>query len=330
MLYELNINDKKEVDIINKFISDNTGVEYTQTIEWNIIRTEKIKHILYYKDRNKKILWCCSLFEKKYDDEKIIYAPRGPIIDYNNINIFLDTIYEWCRKKDYKKLIINPIIESNVLSKIDKKFVYSITEKNDYSHLYESCKLAIMPIIFDEEELIKKLPSKFRQNTRRSYRKGLTFKNPSNIDLKNFYNLYIQTSKRHEFNPHDLNYFQKIINTFNDKLVYFEVWKDDKPLAMSIDLIFRDKLIYLYGVSSTENRNMLGMYNLQWETIKYCINNRIKYYDFGGVFCEENDYENKDYGLYKFKQGYCYEGFKDIVPDLIFKIEEEKNDKYCI
>lgn len=105
-----------------------------------------------------------------------------------------------------------------------------------------------------------------------------------------------------------------------------EVWYNNIPLAMSIDIIYNNKLIYLYGVSSTENRNLLGMYNMQWEAIKYCINNKIPKYDFGGVFCEENDIENKDYGLYNFKKGYCYNGFIDIVPDITFTFGGNKND----
>ena len=98
------------------------------------------------------------------------------------------------------------------------------------------------------------------------------------------------------------------------------------PLAMSIDIIYNNKLIYLYGVSSTENRNLLGMYNMQWEAIKYCINSRLPKYDFGGVFCEEDDIENKDYGLYNFKKGYCYNGFIDIIPDITFNFGGNKND----
>lgn len=39
-------------------------------------------------------------------------------------------------------------------------------------------------------------------------------------------------------------------------------------------------------------------------------------YDFGGVFCEKKDVDNKDFGLYNFKKGYCYKEFIDIVPDI--------------
>jgi lipid II:glycine glycyltransferase (peptidoglycan interpeptide bridge formation enzyme) len=62
---------------------------------------------------------------------------------------------------------------------------------------------------------------------------------------------------------------------------------------------------------------------MQWEAIKYCIKKKIPVYDFGGVFCEENDINNKDIGLYNFKKGYCYKGFIDVVPDITFNFEKE-------
>lgn len=161
------------------------------------------------------------------------------------------------------------------------------------------------------------LPSKFRQNTRRSSRKNLKYNISKNVDLDNFYKLYLETAIRHDFKPHSKEYFKDIIREYKDNLIFIEVWHENIPLAMSIDIIEKDKLIYLYGVSSTNNRNLLGMYRLQWLAICYCINYNIKKYDFGGVFCEENDIDNKDYGLYKFKKGYCYDGFIDIVPDIV-------------
>ena len=228
---------------------------------------------------------------------------------------------EWMLKRNYTKLVINPYLCFDDLKYISNKYSFTITEKNDYANLLDSCKLAIMDIIFDEEKLISKLPSKFRQNTRRSYRKGLRNNISKKVDLNNFYNLYLQTAQRHSFNPHTIDYFKNLINIYKENLIFLEVWYNDIPLAMSIDIIYNNKLIYLYGVSSTENRNLLGMYNMQWEAIKYCIKNQIPQYDFGGVFCEEDDINNKDYGLYNFKKGYCFKGFRDIVPDIVFNFE---------
>lgn len=328
MIFELNLNDEIEVSKIKRFLADNSDSDYIQSIEWNIIRNEKTKYFIYYVE-NEEIIWSCNLLEKEKNNTKYLYAPRGPVLKNSNfdlINLFLKNIKEWLSIKKYTTLVINPYINEKDLKKISSEYNYAITQNNDYSNLLDSCKLAIMDIIFNEEELIKKLPSKFRQNTRRSYRKDLTSKISKEVDLDNFYKLYIQTSERHKFKPHTIEYFKKLISTYNDNLIFLEVWYNNIPLAMSIDIIYNNKLIYLYGVSSTENRNLLGMYNMQWEAIKYCINNKIPKYDFGGVFCEENDIENKDYGLYNFKKGYCYNGFIDIVPDITFTFGGNKND----
>lgn len=331
MIKELNFNNVLETTKIYNFLKNSNYSEYTQSIKWNLIRNENTKFYLYFESEQGEILWVCNLLEKTNGKEKYLYAPRGPVLDYLNKQIlecFFESMEKWMISKNYFKLVINPCIHYEVLNNFPSNLNYHITDKKDYSNLLDSCKLAIMDIIYDEEKLISVLSSKFRQNTRRSYRKGLTSRISKKIDYDNFYKLYIETSQRHDFKIHDIDYFKKIFQEFKDDLIFLEVWYNDIPLAMSIDIIYNNKLIYLYGVSSSENRNLLGMYNLQWEAIKYCINNKIPQYDFGGVFCDENDLENKDIGLYNFKKGYCYNGFIDIVPDIIiqFKREVKNND----
>jgi len=328
MICELDFNDFRQVNEINEFLKNNNS-DYMQSIEWHKIRNEKVKYFIYFVNDDNNILWSCNLLEKTRNDEKILYAPRGPVFAINNpsiFNMFLNDIEEWLYKKKYTKLILNPYINKEILDAIPQKYHYSITKSNDYQNLLDSCKLAIMDIIFDEEILINKLPSKFRQNTRRSYRKGLRSKISKTVDFDNFYKLYIDTSIRHDFKPHDIQYFEKLCEVFKENLIFLEVWYQDIPLAMSIDIVYNNKLIYLYGVSSSNNRNLLGMYNMQWEAIKYCVENKIPKYDFGGVFCEKNDFNNKDIGLYSFKKGYCYNGFIDIIPDIIFDFERGVNN----
>lgn len=328
MIKELDLNNIELVNKINDFLHLNNS-DYMQSIEWHKIRNESVKYFIYFIDETENILWTCNLLEKFKNDKKYLYAPRGPIYNQKQKNIFklfLTEIDLWMQKKGYTKLVLNPYIDEETINEIPKTYTYSITKNNDYNNLLESCKLAIMNIIFNEDELINHLPSKFRQNTRRSYRKGLTSKISKEVDYENFYKLYIETSVRHDFKPHSLEYFKNIYENFKDNLIFLEVWYNDLPLAMSIDIVYNNKLIYLYGVSSTNNRNLLGMYNMQWEAIKYCIKNKIPQYDFGGVFCEENDIENKDYGLYNFKKGYCYNGFIDIIPDITINFSKEDND----
>ena len=323
MICELDFNDNSMINMIEEFLKTNDA-DYMQNVKWNIIRNEHKKYYLYYILDN-EILWTCNILEKEKNNLKYLYAPRGPVMkksDITLINHFLENIKKWMIEHNYKKIVINPYLKFSDLSLISSKYKYVVIDSHDYANLLESCKLAIVDIIFDEEKLIEKLPSKFRQNTRRSYRKGLINRISKNVNIDKFYDLYLQTSQRNDFKPHTKEYFKKLINTYKDSLIFLEVWYNDMPLAMSIDIVNNNKLIYLYGVSSTENRNLLGMYNMQWEAIKYCIREEIPKYDLGGVFCDENDMNNKDYGLYNFKKGYCYNGFIDIVPDIVFDFGE--------
>ena len=326
MVKELDFNNEIQKKKIQAFLKKNAFSEYNQSIEWNIVRNEKVKYYIYSESKEGKINWVCNLLDKSEGKDKCLYANRGPVLNYNSketIKLFFDEIKEWMYNKGYFKIIINPCIDYDILQKFPKEISYEIRDKQDYNNIKDSCKLAIMDIIKDEQLLLSKLSNNIRRNTRKCYRNQLDCKISKIIDFNNFYKLYIETSKRHDFNPHDINYFKKIYEMFKDNLIFIEVWHENIPLAMSIDIIYNNKLIYLYGVSATNNRKLLGMYRLQWETIKYCIKNNIEQYDFGGVFCEENDTKNKDYGLYTFKKGYCYKGFIDIVPDIVIKFKKE-------
>lgn len=84
MLKELDFEDKIIRNKISKFLEKNKFAEYTQSIEWNIIRNEKIKYYLYFEDNNGNILWVCSLLDKSNDLEKCIYANRGPVLNYES------------------------------------------------------------------------------------------------------------------------------------------------------------------------------------------------------------------------------------------------------
>ena len=320
MVQELDFSDKNMIKEINEFLLSNKWAEYNQTIEWNIIRNEKIKFYLYSVNELKEIMWVCSLVEKKDGSIKNIYANRGPVLNYNDnfiIKKFIDEIKEWMFKHNYTKLIINPKIKEDILKNVMKKVEYRVMNKNDYINLKDAYKQAVIEIIYDENEMMKMMDYHIRRNTIKAYKNELKYKISYEIDIDKFYELYKDTSKRHEFIAHNIEYFKKILKVFKNKIIFIEVLKENIPIAMAIDLVYKGKLVYLYGASSTLYREKRGMYIVHWEAIKYCIKNHIKEYDMGGVFCDGNDIKSKDYGLYRLKKGYCYNKFQEYMPDII-------------
>lgn len=75
------------------------------------------------------------------------------------------------------------------------------------------------------------------------------------------------------------------------------------PLTCGVFMCFGREVVYLYGGSYDIYMKYLGPYFMQWEMIKYAIDNGFKRYNFYGIEGEfSKDYEG--YGLFDFKRGF--------------------------
>ena len=68
-------------------------------------------------------------------------------------------------------------------------------------------------------------------------------------------------------------------------------------------ILYGNKVWYLYGGSSNKYRNLMPNYLLQFEMMKWGLEEKCEIYDFRGVsgFKNEND---PQYGVYRFKKGF--------------------------
>ena len=75
------------------------------------------------------------------------------------------------------------------------------------------------------------------------------------------------------------------------------------PIAAVMPIMYGNKVWYLYGGSSNKYRNLMPNYLLQFEMMKWGLENNCDMYDFRGVsgFKNEND---PQYGVYRFKKGF--------------------------
>lgn len=317
---EVNEKDKELLQEIEYFINKSTYSDYMQTIEWKKIRNEKNKYALYRKE-NDKIVWFSILLEKRDNKgKKYLYSPRGPILDYTNLenlHRYLIDIKEFLKEKNLNKIVINPKIEKIEIEKIkDNNYKIKKKEKYDFENLLESTRNALLEIYDDEDKFLNKIDSKTRYNIKRTQRIGLTIEIEEKININDFMLLYKQTAERHDFKMHNEEYFRNILDVYKNKIICCTIKYNNIPLAMSINIKHKDTLEYVYGASSNNNRELMPCYLLHWSMIKYAKENKFRYYNFGGVHCKEGDKENKDYGLMIFKSKFCIDGFKEYEPDI--------------
>ena len=155
-----------------------------------------------------------------------------------------------------------------------------------------------------EEELLKSFESKTRYNIRLATKKGVTTRVGTRDDLKIFYDIMKTTGSRDDFFIRPLSYFQKIYDSMGPEHVRLIIAEyENEPIAAVLPILYGNKVWYLYGGSSNKHRNLMPNYLLQWEMIKWALENKCDWYDFRGVsgFKSEND---PQYGVYKFKKGF--------------------------
>ena len=91
--------------------------------------------------------------------------------------------------------------------------------------------------------------------------------------------------------------------------------KDTITLSGSMFMLIKPEVIYLSSGNYEEYMKFNSQYLIQWELIKYGIENGFKKHNFYGIPANINEHP-KDYGIYEFKRG-----FNGYVEELIGEYE---------
>lgn len=161
----------------------------------------------------------------------------------------------------------------------------------------------------DLETLLQRMKPKTRYNIGLAQRKNVTVHETGIDDIALWYELYKETAFRNRILLNDIKYFKAVLSAKADDSrspadVRLLVAKNgDKPLAAMFLVMTGNRGSYLYGASSSENRNFMATYALQWEAIRISKANGCTDYDMFGV-SPSPDPNHPLYGLYKFKSGF--------------------------
>lgn len=160
-----------------------------------------------------------------------------------------------------------------------------------------------------EKEILARMKPKTRYNINLALNKGIEVKSVGIEDLNLWYELYLTTARRNSLNINELNYFQSVFeakmkNQFLPVQVQLLVaYLDKEPLAAMFLVLSSHRATYLYGASSSEKRNFMPTYALQWRAIQIAKENGCTEYDMFGI-SPNAESSHPMYGLYKFKKGF--------------------------
>ena len=300
---------KSDEEEYTRFLESNERCNFQQSLEWAKVKTSWKREVILAEDSSKKIIGSLMVWIRKIPIfGNIMYSARGPVCDIHNMET-LKQLTEGAKllAKKYNAIVlrIEPDIKSDDTSfrNIMLELGYSIKDdaKNFREEIHPRYVFRLDTKDKTEDEIFKNFHSKTRYNIRLATKKGVTIKDGTKEDLKDFHKIMVTTGIRDGFITRPLEYFERMYDCLGpEHMKILMAYYEGKPISGVIPIMYGNKTWYLYGASSNEHRNLMPNYLLQWEMIKIAISRKSDIYDLRGV----PGIADNSNGLFRFKKGF--------------------------
>lgn len=254
----------------------------------------------------------------------ILYAPKGPLLDWADVPLrtrVINDLQSVVRKQGAIFLKIDPdlVLGRGVPLTADDApqpgGQAAAAELERRGWIYSSDQIQFRnTVLIDlspaEEELLARMKPKTRYNIRLAERKGVTIRSGTEEDLPVLYRMYAETSLRDGFVIRDERYYLNVWRLFmRNRAVpgapfceplIAEV--EGQPVAAIFLFQFAGQAYYVYGMSRSLHRDRMPTYLLQWEAIRRAKAGGCTHYDLWGA-PETFDESDSMWGVYRFKEG---------------------------
>ncbi len=144
------------------------------------------------------------------------------------------------------------------------------------------------------EALMKSFKSKLRSQIKKPLKEGLTSMVGGIELLEDFYNVFTINMRDLGSPVHSKSLIKNSLEEFKENAKIVLVYKDDKPLACSVIISFRDTLENPWASALRKYSRLSPNMLMYWTMLEYACDNGYTYFDFGR--------SSPDEGTYKFKK----------------------------
>ena len=283
---------------LKKYIKNNNGyilridpyiIDYQRDIDGNIIKggINNSKIITYLNKIG---------FKKNNNDEQ-----NNLLFTLNLKNKSIDQVLT--EMKSNTRNIINKVMKSNIkikelnydelhifydiLKKTGDRKNFKVKSFNYYQNMFKifknKIKFLITEIDLNENNILLKEELKNKE-----------------IELNKLSNAKYNNGKKNNI-KNEIDSIKKKI-TYNNEIIE-KTKRNNIIMSSSVFIIMKPEIVYLSSGNIEKYLKFNSQYALQWEMIKYAINNGFDKYNFYGIITYD-DKNNKDYGIYEFKRGF--------------------------
>jgi peptidoglycan pentaglycine glycine transferase (the first glycine) len=290
-----------------------------QTWEWGDFKSRwgwQPKRLLFEEDG--QIVAAAQILRRQLPriPLSVAYVPKGPVLDYDNtlrLHQLLSILEQQAKEQRSLFIKIDPDLWLNhgiadMSSPSDATSVLEIFAQHGWRPSAEQIQFRntlIIDLTRNEDELLANMKAKTRYNIRLTSRRGVYTRSGHESDLRTFYHLYYETSQRDGFlirpPAYYLDLWAEFLRDGRAHLLLAEVERE--TIAGLILFHFGQSAWYMYGASSSQHRNLMPNYLLQWEAIRRAKELGCTRYDMWGA---PDRFEEDDplWGVYRFKSGF--------------------------
>lgn len=312
---EITVFKDKDKSRYDNFLFNSKYKDVLQSWEWGEVKSKfdwRAERLGFFK--NGELAGTVQILERKLPfGFSLFYAPRGPVIDWQNqelikeaISVLAEDFKKRMRGKKTLFLRLEPPAEKNETLTVTLKEC----GLKEYFKTVQPPSTLLIDLSLSESELIKKFRRTARNLIHRSEREGisievLTGKQIDSSHLKSFYNLYCLTGKRFSFPLRPYKQFSVLAEEMAGSGIRLYAAKiKGLILAYGIVLLFKDRASYIWGGTGRhEAYSKFFNYGYIWEMLKDLKRAGAETFDFWGLG-PEKDKNHPWHGFTLFKTAF--------------------------
>lgn len=302
----LDKNDSAKVQEYEDFVKNSPFGYATQDMQWAKVKSNWISEYVYLKENGKITAAMSVLGIKAVDNKVFLYAPRGPVSDFYNIETtkkLIDEAKPLFAKYNAFLLRMDPCVKDDqdlVKKYRDEGFTFRSEGENPHSFSNPRCDMILNMEGKSEEDLMAGFSAMTRRHIRASIKAGVTSRwGRSQEDIDTFYKLTEIMADRHGITHRPKEYFERLLAAYPDIRIYTSEYEGE-PISCMIGFPYKDMMWYIYGATESVKGKVSPGYLSIWDLILWGKELGMKYFNMGAVY----SFDISD-GLYFFKYGFC-------------------------
>ena len=311
------------------FVFQNKEATFLHSWNWgefNKDTGEKIWRVGVFDE--KKIIAVVLIIKVKAKRGSFLFIPQGPVASSKFkvqssklMKLFFDYLKDLGKKEKVSLVRVSPVLEN---SEENLNIFKQAGFRNAPIHMMHPEITWLLDIRKSEEEILKGMRKTHRNLIRHAAKDGVEIiQNTDEKYLKEFYNIHMETVRRHKFVP--FSYIKSEIETFknDNQISIFSAKYKNKIISSAIIVFYGNQAFYHHGASLSEYNKIPSSYLVLWEAIKEAKKRNKEIFNFYGIV--EDKPKHPWTGLSKFKKGFG--GYKK---ELVHCQDLPLNKKYLI